>query len=600
MDHTEYLDYETYKEVYGLVSETLNTGFMLLDWEFGIVDVNDKFLAMVGCGVDQKEMYVGHNLREFYDDLDQFTEMANVLKVLDEKGFYQYEGNLNVICGHDLPVLVSVNNIPDVPMAGKHDGIATVLFTDIKDQKRAQASLEITNRELFESKAAIDNKNNMLEAILFGIGDCVAIFDMDGQFLLSNPKSMKIRGNRKTPLLALEPGTKKELTFHLSGQAHYYTGRMEGIYDAKGKQFAYAEILKDISHEIELKNRNQELLEIKREFKYDALKTKMIGVSKAMRGVFEVVFRCAGVVSPVLILGETGVGKEVVARAIHENSDRKDKAFVAINCSALPDTLLESELFGHVKGAFTGAISDRPGLFREAHGGTLFLDEVGDLKLPLQAKLLRALQEGEVRPVGGNRSFPADVRILSATNCDLKTLANQKLFRQDLYYRLAVIPIFIPPLRDRKEDILPLADHFMKKQSKIQNIQVKRLDRITRNFLLNFSWPGNIRELENAVEYALAMATGSQLSPGDFPMQNAAYPVPEAIKEFASRDQALETAPTPYPSLKTLEKEKMDKDRNTIFEALRLHEGKRALAAEELGISKSTLWRKIKKYKMDQ
>ncbi|MBW2366321.1 MAG: sigma 54-interacting transcriptional regulator [Deltaproteobacteria bacterium] len=591
------LDYETCKNLFGLISETLGVGFMLIDYEYGIIDINNKLLNMVGKTDDQKQEYVGHSIKDFFVDNEKFFQWDNFRK--NQPHAYQYEENLRILGGKDMPVLVNVKYLPDIPMKGKPDGISTVLITDIRNQKKIHDTLEIANRELSESKAAIDYKNKMLEAILFGIGDCVAIFDMDGQFLLSNPKSMKIRGNRNTPLLALEPGTKKELTFHISGKAHYYTGRMEGIYDAKGKQFAYAEILKDISHEIELENRNQELLKIKRELKYDALKTKIIGVSKSMRGVFEVILRCAGVASPVLILGETGVGKEVVARAIHENSDRKDKAFVAINCSALPDTLLESELFGHVKGAFTGAISDRPGLFREAHGGTLFLDEVGDLKLSLQAKLLRALQEGEVRPVGGNRSFPADVRILSATNCDLKTLANQKLFRQDLYYRLAVIPIFIPPLRDRKEDILPLADHFIKKQSKINNMEIKRLDRTTQNFLLNNAWPGNIRELENAVAYALAMTTDSHLTPDDFPMQNSAYPAPAVIQEAAGPDRSLAVTPTNF-SLKSLEKEKMDKYKTKVFEALRRHDGNRALAAEELGISKTTLWRKIKKCGLDQ
>ncbi|MBW2216459.1 MAG: sigma-54-dependent Fis family transcriptional regulator [Deltaproteobacteria bacterium] len=326
----------------------------------------------------------------------------------------------------------------------------------------------------------------------------------------------------------------------------------------------------------------------------------MIGTSRAIQTVFDIILRCSGVASTVVILGETGVGKEMAARAIHENSSRKDKPFVAINCGALPDALMESELFGHVKGAFTGATMDRMGLFREANGGTLFLDEVGDLKVSLQVKLLRALQEGEIRPVGASTSYPVDVRIISATNHDLKTRVAQNVFRHDLYYRLAVIPIMIPALRDRKEDILLLANHFIEKHSKRHDIQVKRLSRNALGLLISYSWPGNIRELENAIEYALAMAPGEELTSEDFPMQNLACHEPEIIDMLEGPDISLKETTSSYPSLKILKKEKMEKERDKVFGALRLHDGSRTLAAKELGVSKSTLWRKIKKYELDR
>jgi transcriptional regulator with PAS, ATPase and Fis domain len=336
-----------------------------------------------------------------------------------------------------------------------------------------------------------------------------------------------------------------------------------------------------------------------------------------MQAVLEAMLRCSAVVSPVLLLGETGVGKEMVARAIHEQSPRKDKPFVAVNCGAFPDTLIESELFGHVKGAFTGAISDRIGLFREADGGTLLLDEVGDIKLELQVKLLRALEEGMIRPVGESQAYPVDVRIISATNQDLKELVRQKRFRHDLYYRLAVIPIFIPPLRDRKEDILPLVNHFMKKQITTHGIQAKRPNRDALKAIINYPWPGNIRELENAIEYALTMARGEELTPEDFPMQQLPWSpaetegmnAAEGIKGF-KRVERFEESQVPdrvpaavnpsYPSLKDLEEEKLQKEREKVFEALRLHDGNRTLAAKELGISKSTLWRKIKRTQLDR
>jgi len=400
----------------------------------------------------------------------------------------------------------------------------------------------------------------------------------------------------------LESGATKELTLTIDGRPRHFTGQMKGIDDIQGERFAYVETLKDITYEIELESRNRELRRIKRELGYSEIKPRIVGSSRSMQAVLEAILRCAAVVSPVLLLGETGVGKEMVARAIHEQSPRKAKPFVAVNCGAFPDTLIESELFGHAKGAFTGATSDRMGLFREADGGTLFLDEAGDIKLELQVKLLRALEEGLIRPLGENKAYPVDVRIISATNHDLKELVRQKRFRHDLYYRLAVIPIFIPPLRDRREDILPLVNHFVKKQIKTHGIQAKRPNRDALKAIINYPWPGNIRELENAIEYALTMARGEELAPEDFPMEHLTW-----TPANTSGDEKLEIPDPPpreanpaYPSLKTLEEEKIQREREKIFEALRLHDGNRTLAARELGISKSTLWRKIKRTRLDR
>jgi transcriptional regulator with PAS, ATPase and Fis domain len=352
--------------------------------------------------------------------------------------------------------------------------------------------------------------------------------------------------------------------------------------------------------EVELETREQELRAIRRKFKYETTRSKMIGHSKAMHQVFDVLLRCADVASSVLILGETGVGKEMAARAIHENSVRKDKPFVAVNCGALPETLLESELFGYVKGAFTGASSDRPGLFREANGGTLFLDEVGDLKQPLQVKLLRALQEGEIRPLGDSRSYPVDTRIIAATNQDLEEQVSQKRFRQDLYYRLSVIPLTIPPLRNRTEDILPLAEYFLRKHRKPSRSEGNSLGRAAKELLLHYPWPGNIRELENAVEYALAMASDPEILPEDFPAQIARAPRSEAVPAAPPgiEDRVSERAPLIEKTLRALKTENLAEEKDKIFEALRLHRGNQTLAAKELGISRVTLWRKIKKYEL--
>jgi two-component system response regulator GlrR len=224
-----------------------------------------------------------------------------------------------------------------------------------------------------------------------------------------------------------------------------------------------------------------------------------------MRSVLDVVARIAKLDSTVYIHGESGTGKELIAKAIHFASDRRDRPFVALNCAALPETLLESELFGHEKGAFTGALRSTRGLFTQAHGGTLFLDEIGDMPLATQSKLLRALQERQFYPVGGDSPIEVDVRVIVATNKDLQELVQKGLFRDDLFYRIHVIPIQLPPLRERKEDIVPLVDQFLKKFSHQMKKDVKGITPEVLKMMMLHDWPGNVRELENAIEYAVAM-----------------------------------------------------------------------------------------------
>ncbi len=242
----------------------------------------------------------------------------------------------------------------------------------------------------------------------------------------------------------------------------------------------------------------------------------IIGKSKSMHDIFGVIQRVAPLDTTVLIHGETGTGKELIARAIHHHSLRRDGAIVPINCGAMPPDLLESELFGHKKGAFTGAVSDKAGLFETANGGTIFLDEIGDMPLPLQVKLLRTLQEGEIRRVGDNTTRKVDVRVIAATNRDLGEDIRNGRFRQDLFYRLNVVPITIPPLRDRKDDILPLTEHFLKKYSKKMNKGEIRIVPETMKILMSFNWPGNVRELENTIERSLALCGDSNILSKEF------------------------------------------------------------------------------------
>src|SRR5205823_11024127 len=237
----------------------------------------------------------------------------------------------------------------------------------------------------------------------------------------------------------------------------------------------------------------------------------LIGNSEGMRRVQKLIGLAAGTDSTVLVTGETGTGKEMVARALHDHGTRAEKPFVAVNCAAIPTELLESELFGHVKGAFTGAASDRPGRFREADGGTLLLDEIGDMSPPMQAKILRVLQEREIAPVGAARSEKVDVRVIAATHRDLTQAVQKNEFREDLYYRLNVLPIHLPPLRERVDDIVSLAEHFLRQASD----PPKSLSASATRRLLAYTWPGNVRELKNAMERASIVVRGSTIEESD-------------------------------------------------------------------------------------
>ncbi|MDR5836549.1 sigma-54 dependent transcriptional regulator [Caballeronia sp. LZ034LL] len=305
---------------------------------------------------------------------------------------------------------------------------------------------------------------------------------------------------------------------------------------------------------------------------------QLLGVSEAMREVQKRLGRAASGNSTVLITGETGTGKEIAARVLHRASARANGPFVAVNCAAIPDELLESELFGHGKGAFTGAHSDRRGRVEEAHGGTLFLDEIGDMPLPMQAKLLRVLQERQVTPLGTNRIVTVDVRVVAATHRDLAAMVESGAFRQDLLFRLNVIPLHMPPLRERVADILPLAEHFLASAS--TDIARKHLSADAQRLLATFAWPGNVRELANAIERASALAPGQVLTRDDF-----AFLV-------ATRDGADDAIPSALLDL-PLPQAVAQLERALIVHALSASGGIRAEAARRLGISRQSLYTRM-------
>ncbi len=312
-------------------------------------------------------------------------------------------------------------------------------------------------------------------------------------------------------------------------------------------------------------------------------RTGIVGKSEKMLEVYRTIGTVAVGESTVLITGESGTGKELVARAIHEASPRKDGPFISINCSAFPETLLESELFGYMRGAFTGANSNRKGLFELARGGSVFLDEIGEMTAAMQVKLLRVLQERKLRPLGGSSEVPVDVRVIAATNRDLQAAIQQGHFREDLFYRIAVINIHLPALRERTEDIDPLAYHFLRQYAERSGKSVFGITREALRSLQSYRWPGNVRELENTIERAVALETTDQIQ---------VERLPEAI--------VLNQAPQPVASLFELPPGSfdlpnfvMDIERSLICQALERSAGNQALAARQLGLTKPSLRHRI-------
>lgn len=355
-------------------------------------------------------------------------------------------------------------------------------------------------------------------------------------------------------------------------------GLRKGAFDYILKPFKLAEISHSIERAISFGRLQRQNKTLASELKKNWTKNEIVGKSSAIQEIFEMIERVAPAQSNILITGESGTGKEVVAKAIHNRSPRSQKPFIAINCTAIPDTLLESELFGHAKGAFTGAVERKKGLFEEAEGGTLFLDEIGDLDMALQAKLLRVLQERKIKPVGDNQMKSIDVRIIAATHKDLKKSIQEKNFREDLYFRLSVIPIVVPPLRHRQEDIPLLAQHFLNKYSVINNKLVTGFTTEALQKLMNMPWPGNVRELENLVERMVVLTRNPSIQANEIPVADE-----KSHESFYG--QAIQDSPT----LEELEK-------RYIQVVLEKTGGRKERAAQILGINRRTLYRKQKEY----
>jgi two-component system response regulator HydG len=442
----------------------------------------------------------------------------------------------------------------------------TVLVVD-DDQANLSSLAVIFEREASWKVITASNGKDALDLLRQSTVDVVltdlAMPGIDGLDLLKNVK--KLRPEAEVILMTAYGTVEKAVD-----------AMKEGADDFVTKPFKRAQIIRAVKKALEKQALLLEVKDLKHKIQTLTQRT-IVGQSEGVRKTLDTIKQAASSQATILIQAENGTGKELLARAVHDYSQRRDKAFVALNCGAIPEQLFESELFGHERGAFTSAHASREGKFSQAHQGTLFLDEISEIPIQLQVKLLRAIAEREIEPIGG-KPHKVDVRVVAATNRDLKKMVDEGKFRQDLYFRLNVINVSIPPLRDRRDDIPLLADHFLQKykdQNDRQNIT--GISREAIEVLSSYDWPGNVRELENAIQRAVVLCTGNIITARDLPEQIG-------VTETIGRTLSISVG----TSLEEIE-------RRVIQETLRLTKGDKRLAAQLLGIATRTIYRKLDK-----
>ena len=459
----------------------------------------------------------------------------------------------------------------------------------------------------------LEDVTHLMEAVFNSMNEGVVAVDENGIIMFYNSSAGRIAGNHPEPIeadlykwaerygifkpdgelfdsvddnplgIAMKGGITDEVEAFVRNEF-----KPEGVYIRVSSRPLLREtgvlkgailVFRDITKEIEAEQMKAELLRLRTELETASLFPSLIGTSSVMQDIYKLMDQAAESDITVLIHGKSGTGKELVANSLHANSPRKDEEFVALDCAAIPETLIESELFGHERGAFTGATTQRIGAFERANGGTLFLDEIGDMPYILQGKLLRVLQEREIQRVGGTTSIPIDIRVITATNRDLEHSVNVGKFREDLFYRIAAFPITIPPLRERREDIPLLAKHFLDKYATQASKSINDISTLALQLLLRYDWPGNVRELENAIARAVLLETTGVLQAGNLPSQ-------------LSPVIALESDPSiPMAILPLAEIE-----RQALIHALEATGNNITQTAQALGIGRVTLYRKLKKY----
>lgn len=463
-------------------------------------------------------------------------------------------------------------------------------------------------QQSLKHQQSLDLSYQRLKAVLDATGDAIGVLDRDNQLLFANQQYCQLFDISTNDLKQISPDeltTRVDARFrkvetseidHIVEPHENITSVLEDVGDTHQSQprlfYSLTTFLneeeedvsdkiisyRDISKDVEIQQMAAEVMSLRAELEKSYAFGEIIGKSKKMQELFTQIQTATEGTITVLIQGESGTGKELVAKSIHYNSPRKDAPFVAVNCAAIPEALIESELFGHERGAFTGATERRIGKFEQANNGTLFLDEIGDMQPALQGKLLRVLQEHEFQRVGGTNTISTDIRVLTATNQDLTEAIEKGNFRMDLYYRIAAFRIMIPPLRERREDIAILANHFLKKYAPTVGKSIHAISTDALQILMEYNYPGNVRELENAIENAILVETTDLL-------QSRSIPLPQLLPQ---------TEPTDTSAILTLD----EVERRTIHHALETMNNNISRAAQALGIDRSTLHRKLNKYRM--
>jgi len=560
--------------------ELLADGVMVLDPDLTIVAFSDGAQRITGYSPEEA---VGRRCHELFHAAA--CEKECPAKRTLSTGSVLTNVYYSIYTKDDDEILICSSTVPLRDSAGKVTGVVET-FRNIQEVRELLLRQARLGKEILDERAK-------LNAILESIAEGVFTVDLDYRITTFNRAAERITGYSAAEVIGKpcrtvfrstvctdrcpvresirtgKPVTDFEFEiFNKSNRVVPVSVSTGILRDEKGNTFGAVETFRDISQLRELTD------QLRGKYSFG----NIVGRSPAMRKIFELIPQVASTPSTVLVTGETGVGKELVARAIHYHSPRREKRFVAINCAAIPETLLESELFGHAKGAYTGAVADRKGRLEVADGGTVFLDEVAEMSTALQAKLLRFIESRELERVGDTESIKLDVRIIAATNRDLEEEVKEKRFRKDLYYRLNVLPIRIPPLRERAEDIPILVEHFISIHNERTGKHITGITGEAMRLLMAHEWPGNVRELENAIEHAFISCGGGAIKPQH---------LPEGLTGVGPRDvERLAGEASPMDAL----------ERELILRALRRHEWNQTRTAQSLRMSRSSLWRKMRKH----
>ncbi len=421
--------------------------------------------------------------------------------------------------------------------------------------------------------------------------DCLDALDDDPDLIILDIMMPGLSGTETLKIIKEQKPDVPVIMLSAQGRIEVAVETMKlGAHDYFSKNIDLPKLEISVKNALEIYDLKREVEQLRETVEQSVHFDNIVSSAGSMQSVLKLVQKAKDSDISVLVTGESGTGKELIARAIHFNGKRKEEPFIAVNCAAIPAELLESEMFGHEKGAFTGADSRKIGKFEQADGGTIFLDEIGEMDMNLQAKFLRAIQSRQIERVGGSGVIDVDVRIVSATNKDLLKASRDKEFREDLYYRLASFPIALPALRERRSDVMLLAEHFLKKYTSSQNSSAKGFSKKAMKMMFEYPWPGNVRELESAVERAVLLCDGEAIDESDLPM---------AVQAFAAGE-----GPSPMPTDSLFDEQEVVIPLETVKEqavrhAVKVTEGNILEAAKKLGVSRSTLYQLMKKYEID-